>query len=381
MNSRPLQKLSRRELLRTAGLATAGLVWGGGALRGQNASAVTANGARYPELKYTNLAGNENPYGPSQAVSLAIMREIKNSCRYPFREEVILIDRIAEIEGVSPAHVVLGNGCDEILSLAGDTYGQLGGNVVATRPTYLELMRYAEKRGAVTKWVDHTATMHHDLEAMARAVDADTGIVYVCNPDTPSGTFLERGQITDFCREVTKTTPVFVDEVYLELMDDFREQTLVDLVREGLPVIVGRSFSKMHGLAGHRIGYAIAPPDIAEELRQRKMSSLNYLGVIAATASLQDHRFHAQSRKLIAEGRTRFTALLDELSLAYTPSAGNFIFHYTGMPIGEFQAKMKMRNFLVGRPFPPYDDWCRISIGQRHEMDAYEQAMRAIFRG
>jgi len=366
-------------MLRRSGLAALGTMLSPVLGSAQASSAAPSRQQRYPELRLINLAGNENPNGPSRAVSLAIMQEVSNSCRYPFREEVILAEKLAGLEGVTPEHIVLGNGCDEILSFAGDCYGLPGGNVVATRPTYLELMRYAEKRGAEIHWVDHTESMHHNLAGMLAAITAETGIVYVCNPDTPTGTTLERDHLRDFCWEATKSCPVFLDEVYLELRPDFRRQTLVDLVHQDLPVIVGRSFSKMHGLAGHRIGYAIARPDIAENLRGRKMSSLNYLGVIAATASLDDYAFHEQSRNLISSGREKFIKLLTELNLQFTPSGGNFVFHRTGIPTHEFQAIMKAKNFLVGRPFPPYDDWCRISIGRSDEMSLYETAMRQVF--
>ena len=372
--------MNRRDWIRKSGLASLGLaLMGPRLLRGQEHPATTSLQSRYPELKYINLAGNENPFGPSQKVSMAIMREVKNSCRYPFREEEILKQKIAQYEGVDPENIILGNGCDEILSLAGDLYANPEASVVATRPTYLQLMHYAEARGVSIRWVDHTDTMHHDLEGMANQVDETTSLVYICNPDTPSGTIVDAKRLRDFCESLCSTSAVFLDEVYLDLLDDFREQTQVDLVRKGKNVIIGRSFSKMHGLAGHRIGYGIARPDIARALEHRKMSSLNYLGVIAAIASLSDLSFHRYSMKLIKQGRERFTALLQELGLRYTPSYGNFVFHHTGIPIRDFQAIMKQRNFLVGRPFPPYDDWCRISIGNSVEMGAYEKAMRAVF--
>ena len=204
-------------------------------------------------------------------------------------------------------------------------------------------------------------------------------LVYVCNPDTPTGTMLPPERIRSFCEAASETCPVFLDEVYLELLEDFRSQTQVGLVREGFPVVIGRSFSKMHGLAGHRVGYAIGPAELLKQMGELKMSSLGYLGVIAALASVGDDAFHRQSVRLITQGRERFCGLLDELGLKYTPSFGNFVFHHTGREIRAFQATMKERGFLVGRPFPPYDDWCRISIGNPQEMAKYEQAMREVF--
>lgn len=371
--------VSRRAWLKTMGVSATGLALSGG-LFGQAVTTLSKRVERYPELKYINLAGNENPFGPSRKVSLAIVREVGNSSRYPFREEEILKERIAEKEGVSPDNVLLGNGCDEILSLAGAAYGKPGTTVVATRPTYLQLADYAEKSGAHVEWVDHTKSMHHDLDGMMeRVVETQAELTYVCNPDTPSGTVLPSDKIRDFCVSTSEIGAVFLDEVYLELLEDFEKQTQVDLVRQGYPVIIGRSFSKMHGLAGHRIGYAIATPEIVEKLGANKMSSPSYLGVIAAIASLDDEAFHQQSRRLIREGRERLCSQLESYGLKYTPSVGNFVFHHTGIEIRAFQKVMKDKGFLVGRPFQPYDDWCRISIGKLDEMKAYETAMAEVF--
>lgn len=366
------REMDRRSWLKKAGMATIGATLGA-------RSSPAQVSAPYPELKYINLAGNENPYGPSPAVSMAIMKEVRNSCRYPFREEEILKSLLAKKEGVTSDCILLGNGCDEILSIAGDLYGYPQSNIVAASPTYLQLMHYAEKRGCKIKWVPHRKDMTHDLAGMEEAVDLDTSLVHICNPDTPSGTLLPPESIEGFCRRVGERSTVFLDEVYLDLLDDYESQTQIELVRQGAPVIIGRSFSKLHGLAGLRVGYAVARPDIIERLSARRMSSMNYLGVIAAIASVGDKSFHAQSTRLITKGRERFCSVLDDLSLPYTPSCANFVFHYTGIPVREFQTAMKKRNFLVGRPFPPYDKWCRISIGSESEMKAYESAMHEVF--
>lgn len=351
----------------------------GGRLLGQSLSTSSDRTLKYPELKFINLAGNENPFGPSPKVSMAVMREVRNSCRYPFREEVILTEKIAAKEGVEPENILLGIGCDEILSLTSAALTGPESTVVAARPTYLQLMEYAEKRGAHVYWVDHDKGMLHDLDGMlGTAQEHGSELIYVCNPDTPSGTMRSAAEIEAFCKKASEGATVFLDEVYLDLLEDFEQHTQVELVRQGYPVIIGRSFSKMHGLAGQRIGYAIARPDLIEKLGTYKMSSPSYLGVISAIASVDDVEFHAQSRRLIREGRERFCALLDRLKLPYTPSVGNFVFHHTGIEIREYQQKMKDRGFLVGRPFPPYEDWCRISIGTIEEMAAYEKAMLEV---
>lgn len=371
-------RISRRQWLRAAGLVAAGAgLSPREGLRAQELSPPP------PEGRHVNLAGNENPFGPAPAVVQAILRGAPQSSRYPFREEHVLKELIAKKEGVSMEHIVLGNGCDEILALAAAALLGPGRAVVSAKPSYFQLTDYAANIGADVRWVEHRLdTMQHDLPAMAGAVDRDTALVYVCNPDNPSGTLLPAREVEAFCREVSSRTPVFLDEVYVDLLDDPAANTQVRLVREGLPVIIGRSFSKMHGLAGHRIGYAVTTPELAVALRKRQMSSVNFLGVAAARASLFEPAFHAWSVRKIREGRRRLCDLLDELGLRYTPSVGNFVFHRSGMAMGDYQEIMKARGFLVGWPHAPaerYPDWCRVSIGTDDEMSRYAAAMREVF--
>ena len=369
-------QLSRRDWLRTAGLGALGY-----ALVGRGRLGAADVEPPPPEGRHINLAGNENAFGPSPAVVQAIFKAAALSSRYPFREEYVLKEMLAQREGVAVENIVLGNGCDEILALAAAAHLGAGAELVATEPTYFQITDYADKLGATVRWVPFTKTMHHDLPAMAAAVGAKTRLVYVCNPDNPSGTMRPAAEVEAFCREVAPRAPVFLDEVYLELGDDFAAQTQVPLVRAGLPVIIGRSFSKMHGLAGHRIGYAVTTPKLATALGRMQMSSVNYIGVAAARAALLDREFPAWSRKKITAGRVRFAGLLDELGLAQTPSHGNFIFHRTGLPMAKYQAEMKARGLLVGWPHAPvkgFDDWCRTSIGTDAEMAAHATAMRAV---
>ena len=374
--------VSRRTALKSLGLLAGSGLLGIAPARAQDAAPRNDVGAdplsaRYPELNYINLAGNENPFGPSRRVTMTLMREAANSCRYPFREANILRDEIAAMEGVPPDHILLGNGGDEVLAFAAAEFGRPGAEIVATRPTYLQLMDYAERRGAETRWVPATEPdMRHDLGAMADAVNGKTALVYVCNPDTPSGTMRTPAEIESFCRRVSQRVPILLDEVYLDLLDDFAQQTQVSLVREGLPILICRSFSKLHALAGHRVGYLVGPPETLRRLQAHRMSGLNYLGVACARESLRDTAFHALSRRSIRTGRVALETLLSELKLPYIPSHGNFVFHYTGMPVGEFQDFMRERRLFVGRSFPPYEDWVRISIGLPAEMQVYERALR-----
>lgn len=337
-----------------------------------------------PDGDLINLAGNENPFGPSPAVVRAMISGAPFACRYPFREESALKERLAEKEEVQVENIVLGNGCDELLALAATAFLRDGKALVAAKPTYFQLVDYAQKLGAERRAVPVGPGMRHDLRSMGTVVDQRVGLVYVCNPDNPSGTTVSASELESFCRHVAPRAPIFVDEVYLELMDRCREQSQVKLVKAGLPVMVGRSFSKMYGLAGQRIGYVVTTPELAESLVRWQMSSVNYLGVAAARVALSDDSFPAWSIQKIRAARVRFCELLNDLDLEFIPSEGNFVFHRIGSySVKEYQALMKARGLLVGWPHEPaegYERWCRTSIGTDREMSVCHAAMKAVLR-
>ncbi|MEM9025986.1 MAG: histidinol-phosphate transaminase [Verrucomicrobiota bacterium] len=373
--------LTRRDWLRGLGIGLGASVLGNQAstLFGQNSEPRMPD-IRHPEGRLINLAGNENPFGPSPAASLAIMQGVPGSVRYPWREEVVLAEVIASYERVEAENIVLTNGCDELLGIGGLLAADMGGNIVSSTPTYDWLGEFGHRYGADVHWVMHKKdTMQHDLEGFKKAIDSKTKLVYLCNPDTPSGTILPKAVLRDFILGLDERIIVFLDEVYLDILDDFDQQTLSELIHTGRKIIIGRSFSKLYALAGHRIGYAVTTPELAKLISNYKMSSLNFLGVAAAKASLYDHRFRTMSRQKIRAGREKFAGLLDELGLKYTPSVGNFIFHQTGIPIRDYQSMTKENGYIVGRPFEPYTDWCRVSIGSEKEMEGFSAFMRTTF--
>jgi histidinol-phosphate aminotransferase len=174
--------------------------------------------------------------------------------------------------------------------------------------------------------------------------------------------------------------PVLVDEAYLDLWEDWPAHTATDRVRAGDPVIVTRTFSKLHGMAGLRVGYALAPPEIIQRLEKHRMTLLGCAGVAAATASYQDLEFQSFSRARLQEGLAITTAALRELKLRHVEQGrGNFVFFDTGGPLADFSAAMRRAGYLVGRPFPPYDTWCRVSMGTVEQMRGFAAALRGYF--
>jgi histidinol-phosphate aminotransferase len=323
------------------------------------------------------LCWNENPYGPSPAARAVISGTIPGSCRYPDEEITQLVELLAKIEGVSTDHIVVGSGSGELLCALGLLHGRNGGEIIAAAPTYLELTTYAKNAGAELKFVPVDKQLNHDLSAMRAAVSSGTRAVYVCNPNNPTGTAISAASIRSFVGSLPDSVTTIVDEAYLDFADSGDVHSVTDLVKSGKRVVVLRTFSKIHGMAGVRCGYAITRPDMAAQIAAARMSSPNIFAMRAARASLGDKTFLADTRRRIVASRTRITAELAGLGLAYARPQTNFVFFDTGAPLAQFDKFMKSRNILVGRLFPPYDNWCRITIGTEPEVEAFIQGLRA----
>ena len=172
--------------------------------------------------------------------------------------------------------------------------------------------------------------------------------------------------------------PVFIDEAYLECSDDFAANTVVGLVKQGHDVTVSRTFSKIYGLAGLRVGYAVASPQRIAQVRAQMSGNPNLMGAVAALASLKDKEYLDDTRAKIKAGRDAIHAVLRDLGKKHTASQANFVFFKTGMPIEKFQEAMRNEQVIVARPFPPMLDWCRLTVGQPAEMAHVQRALRKI---
>jgi len=323
------------------------------------------------------LCWNENPYGPSPAARAVLHDTIPSACRYPDEEIEQLSGLLANKEGVATDHIVIGSGSGELLRALGLLHGRNGGEIIAAEPTYLELTTYAEHAGAVLKFVPVDKQLNHDLSTMRAAVSERTRAIYVCNPNNPTGTAISASSIRSFVASLPDSVTTIVDEAYLDFADASDVQSVSDLVSGSKRVVVLRTFSKIHGMAGVRCGYAIARPDVAREIDGVLMSTANIFAMRAARASLGDKEFLTDTRRRIVTSRKRITDELTRLGLGYAKPQTNFVFFDTGAPLEQFSQFMKARNILVGRLFPPYGNWCRITIGTEPEVDAFLQGLRA----
>jgi histidinol-phosphate aminotransferase len=364
--------VSRRELLAASALLLASPQAAFSAAGRGTVEAVTASGA-----KPIVLCWNENPYGPSPAARAVMSGTISNACRYPDLEISQLVELLARKEGLSPDHIVVGSGSGELLCALGLLHGHGGGEIIAAQPTYAELTNYAKHAGAELKFVPVDKQLSHDLAAMRAAVSAKTRAIYVCNPNNPTGTAISAASIRSFVESLPDSVTTIVDEAYLDFADSEGVHTVADLVTTGKRVVVLRTFSKIHGMAGVRCGYAVARPDAAAQIAAVRMSSPNIFAMRAARASLGDEAFLVDTGRRIIASRKRITDELQRLGLAYAKPQTNFVFFDTGAPLAQFDQFMKARNILVGRLFPPYNNWCRITIGTEPETAAFLQGLRA----
>jgi histidinol-phosphate aminotransferase len=250
-----------------------------------------------------------------------------------------------------------------------------GSELVACRPTYEELPEFAGRLGLKVQWVAPDAAHRHDLAAMRAAVTERTSLVYVCNPNNPTGTAVTRGALEAFVRSVPATTTVIVDEAYIDFADGAGVGTVAALVQQVPNLIVLRTFSKIHGLAGLRIGYSMSSAAVAKRFADLSLVWPNTTGIDAALASFNDPVFLKTTRDAILADRARVHAKLDGLGLQHTAAQGNFVFFDTGMPVQQFRDRLLAKGIKVGRPFDGYDTWSRTTIGRREEVDLFLAAL------
>lgn len=326
------------------------------------------------------LSANENPYGPSHAVSEAISKAVSVGNRYGHEDAAKLISLIAEKEGVSREYIMLGPGSTDLLEKTAISSFLKGGNIVSADPSYMSMINTTRAVGGTWKPVPLLADYAHDLNAMEAAIDADTKVIYVCNPNNPLGSITPAADLKAFCKTVSKKVPIFVDEAYLEYMDDPEGNTMVGLVAEGNDVIVARTFSKIHSMAGLRIGYIVALPERIKQLSSvtRSTMGLCVTSISGALASLQDKTFAAESRDKNTGCRSYLFGELDALGYKYIPSVTNFVIFPIRTDAATFQKTLRddgvsVRIFDIGGA-----PWCRVSMGTQPEMEMFVDSLKKV---
>jgi histidinol-phosphate aminotransferase len=321
------------------------------------------------------LRSNENPYGPSVLARNAMRDSINVSNRYNWELLDELTGKIAQKHTLTDQSILLGAGSSEILNLVALYCSKKTGNLIIAETTFDYWTVTAENAGLKKIAIPLTADKKHDLSAMLNAIDAETRLVYICNPNNPTGTLCASEALLNFINEATKRTKVLVDEAYLDFTD---QPSLANLVTENKNLIIAKTFSKIYGLAGARIGYALAHPETITEMNQLHFSasgSVSILSASGALASLKDNKFVAETILLNAEARKYTIEQLENLKIRCIPSHTNFVYFSLENYSKDFFEQLKKNNILGTKIYEEKGKWSRITIGTMEEMKQFIKAL------
>ena len=325
------------------------------------------------------LNSNENALGPPVSARRAIVDGIDESNRYTHPVVAELVPILAAHHDVDEASVILGNGSTELLRMSVQSMVPAGGRVVVADPTFEHVERYAAPFGLDVVRIPLTAAHAHDLGRMRDASRSGGGptLVYICNPNNPTGSLTPSGDVAAWIREAGDDVVFLVDEAYFEYVDHPSYRTLLPEALERPNVIVIRTFSKIYGLAGLRIGYGLAHPALARRIGAfTGFSNMNQMGLRAARACLVDPDWVERSLAANEEARRITYDVLDELGLERIPSHTNFVMHRVPGEVTDYIGHMRERAVRVGRPFPPMTGWNRLSFGLPEEMARFADVLR-----
>lgn len=322
------------------------------------------------------LSSNENPYGPSPAARKAMIEHLPGSNRYDWDLGTRLISELARKHQVDAANILLGAGSTELLDITARYAAPGKGSFVMADPSYSYWSDTAVQLGLEKIKVPLTAGKSIDLTAMLAAIRPDTRLVYICNPNNPTGTVCNADELAGFIREATKRTLVLVDEAYLDFTNG---PSLTRFVQENPNLVIAKTFSKIYGLAGARIGYALAHKQTLEKiasLQSWNNGSISVMSAAAALASLHDTTFLRDTYTKIAAARSYTIGQLQQLHLTVIQSSTNFIyFSLEGYQQDYFQ-KLKQHKITGTGLYEESGKWTRITVGTMKEMERFIRAIR-----
>jgi histidinol-phosphate aminotransferase len=340
--------------------------------------------SRLPADQYDSvakLAFNENPFGPSPAVLEAMTRAFKYANRYGYPDGGIA-DALAAHHGVGPENILVGAGSTEILEAAAAAFVPAHKRVLGVEPTFSTVFEFATGLDAEAIRLPLGADFRQDIPALVKAAcdnRAELGLVYVCNPNNPTGAVVRKGEIKKLLEGVPENIPVLIDEAYHHFVEDPEYATSVPYVLEGRPVIIARTFSKIAALAGLRLGYAVAPPPLIRRMWLHVGNmQVSVLAKWAGVAALKDTAAQATVRTAILDLRKKTTSQLATLGFKVIPSETNFFMVDIRRPVGPVIQEFRRRQILVGRPFPPLSQHLRVSVGTADEMQRFLTAFKEI---
>ena len=375
------QNIARREWLKRSSLAALGLGFSLHSIAGEDY--LPRNWGS--EKGILNLGSNENPYGLSPLARQAIMDMIGYGNRYPFNVARLQSFKkdLGSFYGLKEDHLLITAGSGEALAMLARHFNK--GNIVTANPTFGILPNTARKIGTEVIEIPLNYDKVHDLPAMLSAINDKTQLVYLVNPANPTGTMLKPSIIKGFCEEASKKAVVVVDEAYIDFLDAPDNESMVQLIEYNPRIIIVRTFSKVFGMAGMRVGFIMAHPDMIKQLEPNFFASsqlaVSTIAQSAAMECLKDLSHCKMSKQKNAEARNYAMVELKKMNLRAIPSYTNFIFFSLGNYPGDFAQDMMKKNVALRSNTYPDGKWCRLSIGTLEEMQQFFKIMKPSFNG
>ncbi|MEO0417702.1 MAG: histidinol-phosphate transaminase [Pseudomonadota bacterium] len=346
-----------------------------------SASAAAAAEMAEPDFGPTNgtalLSRNENPYGPALSAIKAITENAKMGCYYTDRGLEKLHHMIAERHNVDVKQVVVGSGSTEILCAISIAWGR-DGAILCPDLFWDTTVKYGERQGVKSIRVPLTSDMNVDLAGIEAGLTDEVSLIQICNPNNPTGVLIPSADLRSFAGRTSGKATLLVDEAYNELTDAPDDNTMIDMVRGGADMIVCRTFSKIYGMAGLRVGYAITSEANAERIRSHMMSfGGNLGGVAAALGCYNDFDFLAKSRAMVLEGREMIMDAVAKAGLTALPSQTNFV--YVEVPDADAVQKAMMdRGIRIRGAYGKWTQYSRVSTGMIADVERYAKALPEV---
>lgn len=331
-----------------------------------------------PAKGVARLHSNENPYGPAQSAIRMMDYAARKGAYYADRATTVLTDILADKHAVDRSQIALSTGSAEALSAVAIVYGQRG-KILAPRLFFDATVMYAKRLGlADVVRAPMDANLGIDFAELEARVNDDTALVQICNPNNPTGVLCDPDTLQASVKRLAARTTVVVDEAYMELTDDPRRHSCIDLVRAGHDVIISRTFSKLYGMAGIRVGYTISQPEAAAEIRRAKMSWMSGVSLAAAIGCHDDELFMRRSRAKIVEARETVMDTLGGLGMAALPSDGNFVYFQSGIDADVLKTRLAEQGVLIRGTYMDYSAWSRVSMGRLEDVSRFCQTLPKV---
>ncbi|NDC77440.1 MAG: aminotransferase class I/II-fold pyridoxal phosphate-dependent enzyme [Chitinophagia bacterium] len=369
--------MQRRQLLRQTALAVSAFSLSRELFAMTPAERRWVEGRGIPPADLIKLSSNENPHGPSPLARKAMADAVNISNRYQWDMNGVLRERIGALSGHSKDNVILGAGSSELLGLACTWAALRKGNVVASEPTFKLWMTASRRIGLQTKLVPLTATKHNDLQRMADTMDADTRMVYLCNPNNPTGTTATKTELEDFVRKVAKDRILLMDEAYTEYYDS---PSVSHLVNEFPNLLIAKTFSKVFGMAGARVGYILAQPDTIKKLSECSAwanAGPSAVSMTGAMAALTDSDFVKLVKRENHKAKELFCQGLEKAGIPYIPSVTSFVYFDNQPYAKKIPELLATANIIGARAFEDKSTWLRLSVGTVPEMQKVVSLLQA----